>query len=178
MAQLPQPVPKPLKPSAPLRSSLHTPSQRRSNPPPQRLRFSWSFRINRSVIPSSAPFQRRSISRVQCASPEVSGVDHQLHLIVLMCRGVAPVEAAVITVWLSMTATWFGCSHRSSAQLGFSRMLRGPEPLDEPISLLRLRLDTFWATNGYLPVKAWLAPPVRCSQDARTTAGSSAVLRP
>ena len=37
----------------------------RSIPLPQRLRFSCSFRRSRSLIPSSAPFQSRSISRVK-----------------------------------------------------------------------------------------------------------------
>jgi len=50
----------------------------------------------------------------------------------------------VITERLSITANWSGWGRRSGAQLGFLGFLWGPEPLDEPISLLRLELDGFW----------------------------------
>ena len=48
--------------------SLSAPATSLRTPLPQRLRFAANLRASRSLIPSSAPCQRRSISRVKWAA--------------------------------------------------------------------------------------------------------------
>jgi hypothetical protein len=42
----------------------------------------------------------------------------------------------VITVRLSITATWFGNDFRNAAQPGLSRVLKGLEPLGKPEAII------------------------------------------
>ena len=58
-----KPLPEPLRPSTPSRSDHPL-----WIPRPQRWRLRSSLRWSRDVIPSSAPFQRRSISRLKWAA--------------------------------------------------------------------------------------------------------------
>jgi len=54
----------------------------------------------------------------------------------------------LITVWLSMTANWFGWESKPLLQLGFVAVICGYEPFVEPVRLMRLRWDARRATNG------------------------------
>jgi len=110
----------PLSPSQPPATSLRTPL-------PQRLRFAASLRASRPLIPSSAPRQRRSISRVKLESPQWAWVlaspclAHGAHWSPIWCAPVhlnlgAAFSASALVAYIAGSAPEGACCATATAE--------------------------------------------------------------
>ena len=89
------------------------------------------------MIPSSALPQRRSISRVKCFASWGERITSSVSSLVWAAEG-DQLKLPVITVLLSITANLSGLRSSSTAQFGFSAMLRCRKPEFKPLSLVGL----------------------------------------